>query len=49
MIGRNVSYESGGERVTGLVERVDLSKPDEPTLTVAGVAGIKPSALREVQ
>ena len=49
MIGRKVVYEAGGERVTGLVERVDLSKPEEPTLTVAGVPGVKPSALREVQ
>jgi flagellar basal-body rod modification protein FlgD len=49
MLGRTVSYEAGGERVQGVVERVDLTDATAPTLTVAGVPGIKPSALREVQ
>jgi flagellar basal-body rod modification protein FlgD len=50
LIGRTVSYndEETGGLVTGTVDKVVIDK-GEPTLTIAGKAGIKPDAVREVQ
>ena len=50
LLGRTVSYTGPeGTDVTGLVQDVDLTGENGPTLTVGGVAGIAPGALRKVQ
>jgi flagellar basal-body rod modification protein FlgD len=49
LLGRTVSYNGAdGMPVTGVVERIDLSGSDGPTLTIGGQAGISPSALKGV-
>jgi flagellar basal-body rod modification protein FlgD len=50
LIGKTVTYPgSGGLPVSGLVESVQLSPTDGPSLTVAGVAGIKPDLINNVK
>ena len=50
LLGRTVSYTGPeGTDVTGVVQDVDLTGENGPTLTVGGVAGIAPGALRKVQ
>jgi flagellar basal-body rod modification protein FlgD len=50
LIGKTVTYpDSGGLPVTGAVESVQLSAKDGPSLTVAGVAGIDPDLITNVQ
>jgi flagellar basal-body rod modification protein FlgD len=50
LIGKTVTYPGGdGLPVTGLVESVQLSPTDGPSLTVAGVAGIDPDLVNNVK
>jgi flagellar basal-body rod modification protein FlgD len=50
LIGKTVTYPgTDGLPVTGLVESVQLSPKDGPSLTVAGVAGIHPDLVTNVQ
>jgi flagellar basal-body rod modification protein FlgD len=50
LIGKTVTYPgSDGTPVTGLVESVQLSAKNGPSLTVAGVAGISPDVVTNVQ
>lgn len=50
LIGKTVTYPgSGGLPVSGLVESVQLSPTDGPSLTVAGVAGINPDLVNNVK
>jgi flagellar basal-body rod modification protein FlgD len=50
LIGKTVTYPgTDGLPVTGLVESVQLSAKTGPSLTVAGVAGIKPDLVNNVQ
>ncbi|HWI72351.1 MAG TPA: flagellar hook capping FlgD N-terminal domain-containing protein [Baekduia sp.] len=50
LIGKTVTYPgSDGLPVTGLVESVQLSATDGPSLTVAGVAGIDPDLVNNVK
>ena len=50
LIGKTVTYPgSDGLPVTGLVESVQLSAKDGPSLTVAGVAGVHPDLVTNVQ
>ncbi len=49
LIGRNVTYKAtDGATATGVVEKVDVDGT-KVTLTVAGVPGIDPAAVREVR
>jgi flagellar basal-body rod modification protein FlgD len=48
LLGHSVSYtDANGDAQTGLVQKVDFSGSG-PSLTVAGVSGISPSAVSEV-
>jgi flagellar basal-body rod modification protein FlgD len=50
LIGKTVTYPgTDGLPVTGLVESVQLSAKDGPSLTVAGVAGINPDLVNNVK
>ena len=50
LIGKTVTYPSAdGTPVTGTVESVQLSAKNGPSLTVAGVAGISPDLVTNVQ
>jgi flagellar basal-body rod modification protein FlgD len=50
LIGKTVTYPgSDGLPVSGTVESVQLSPKDGPSLTVAGVAGISPDLVTNVQ
>jgi flagellar basal-body rod modification protein FlgD len=50
LIGRTVTYlDQDKVPVTGLVDSVDLTGKDGPTLSVGGVAGINPAILTKVQ
>jgi flagellar basal-body rod modification protein FlgD len=50
LIGKTVTYPgSDGVPVTGLVESVQLSAKDGPSLTVGGVAGIDPDLVNNVK
>jgi flagellar basal-body rod modification protein FlgD len=50
LIGKTVTYPGAdGAPVTGLVESVQLSAKNGPSLTVAGVAGISPDVVTNVQ
>ena len=50
LIGKTVTYPgSDGTPVTGTVESVQLSAKNGPSLTVAGVAGISPDLVTNVQ
>ena len=50
MIGKTVTYAgSDGLPVSGVVESVQLSPTEGPSLTVAGVAGINPDAITNVK
>jgi flagellar basal-body rod modification protein FlgD len=50
LIGKSVTYPgSDGTPVTGTVESVQLSTKNGPSLTVAGVAGISPDLVTNVQ
>jgi flagellar basal-body rod modification protein FlgD len=50
LIGRTVTYlDKDKVPVTGLVDSVDLTGKDGPTLSVGGVAGINPAILTKVQ
>jgi flagellar basal-body rod modification protein FlgD len=50
LIGRTVSYVGkDGLPVTGVVDTVDLTAKDGPTLSVAGVPGIAPDLLTTVK
>lgn len=49
MIGKTVTYlDKSGNRVSGTLESVQLGK-DGTTATIAGVAGITPSLIVEIQ
>jgi flagellar basal-body rod modification protein FlgD len=49
LLGRDVTYtDSAGNAVSGTVEQVDITT-SSPTLTIAGQAGIAPSALINVR
>jgi flagellar basal-body rod modification protein FlgD len=50
LIGRTVSYiGAGGLPVSGVVDTVDLTGKDGPTLSVGGVGGISPDLLTTVK
>ena len=50
LIGKTVTYPgSDGKPVTGLVESAQFSSTKGPSLTVAGVAGIDPDLINNVQ
>jgi flagellar basal-body rod modification protein FlgD len=50
LIGKTVTYPGkDGTAVTGLVESVQLSAKDGPSLTVAGVAGVDPDLVNNVK
>ena len=50
LIGRTVTYPGAdGNPVTGAVESVQLSDSNGPSLTVAGVAGVSPDLITNVQ
>ncbi|WCB91377.1 hypothetical protein DSM104299_00048 [Baekduia alba] len=50
LLGKTVSYRGAdGAPVSGLVQSVQLSDTDGPSLTVAGVAGIDPDAITGIQ
>jgi flagellar basal-body rod modification protein FlgD len=50
LIGRTVTYPGAdGNPVTGAVESVQLSDTNGPSLTVAGVAGVSPDLITNVQ
>jgi flagellar basal-body rod modification protein FlgD len=50
LIGKTVTYPGAdGVPVAGLVESVQLSSTNGPSLTVAGVAGIDPDAITAVK
>jgi flagellar basal-body rod modification protein FlgD len=50
LIGKTVTYPGkDGAAVTGLVESVQLSAKDGPSLTVAGVAGVDPDLVNNVK
>jgi flagellar basal-body rod modification protein FlgD len=50
MIGKTVTYPGAdGLPVSGLVESVQLSATDGPSLTVAGVAGIDPDLINNIK
>jgi flagellar basal-body rod modification protein FlgD len=50
LIGKTVTYPGAdGNAVSGLVESVQLSDTNGPSLTVAGVTGIDPDAVTSVK
>ena len=50
LIGKSVTYPGqDGTPVTGTVESVQLSAKNGPSLTVAGVAGVSPDLVTNVQ
>ena len=50
LIGKTVTYQGAdGTPTSGLVQSVQLSETNGPSLTVAGIAGIDPDAVSSVQ
>jgi flagellar basal-body rod modification protein FlgD len=50
LIGRTVTYvDAGGLPASGLVDAVDLTGKDGPTISVGGVAGIDPTKISGVK